>query len=214
MKYVFTFVGPSCAGKSTLTERMVREHPDHFGMITNYTSRPKRPSEAGKSDYVHVNAETVLKLRDCGLLLNYVEYAGVHYGLDAVNARQLMDSGRSPVVTVEPSGVVQLKEALSHLPDVRVVCVCVNPPREVVVRRWLDRAVEGGDLDFITRRLIKTFDDEFDWINSLSADIHLLDQNPNQIDALISGLIRLREGLCFVSDIEMALNPPPKVAAA
>ena len=195
MKYIFCFVGPSCSGKSHLTELLVKNFPKHFGMIQNYTSRPRRPSESERSDYVHVSAKDIIDMREAGLLLNYVNYEGVHYGLDLSHGLEMLDSGISPVVAVEPSGPVQLKETLKRRMDVSVITTLLEPTRELVVERWLNRVKEGGDIPTITKRIIKTFDDEFKWRESVYRDFSICGQEPEDLFELALTFIAMRKGL-------------------
>ena len=65
---LFVFAAPSGAGKTTLVHAMVAKHPE-LRFSISYTTRKPRRNEANGVDYLFVDEEEFMRLRDEGELL-------------------------------------------------------------------------------------------------------------------------------------------------
>lgn len=89
MGQVIALVGPSQAGKTTLTLAAVDAHPDKFAVLKSVTTRVWRePQDARFYDFITV--EQFLDLEQRNELLTSVTLAGHHYGTPRVELERLI----------------------------------------------------------------------------------------------------------------------------
>ena len=65
---LFVIAAPSGAGKTTLVQAVTRNNPE-LRFSISYTTRPQRRNEAHGVDYMFVDKETFISLRDKGEML-------------------------------------------------------------------------------------------------------------------------------------------------
>ena len=63
---LFVFAAPSGAGKTTLVHAVVTKHQDRLRFSISYTTREPRINEANEVDYLFVDKDEFIRLRDAG----------------------------------------------------------------------------------------------------------------------------------------------------
>jgi guanylate kinase len=136
---IIVITGPSGSGKTTIRRIL----SDEYGIPTlkNVTTRPRRPGERDGVDYLFVTIEEFLRMRDGGLLLEWVEYSGNFYGLKRTE-------DMTGVTVLETEGARRLKAMFPG----RVRIVYLEVPEEIRRRRMLDR---GDSPDEVDKRIMR-----------------------------------------------------------
>jgi len=162
-KFLLTLTGPSGSGKSTL-ERMLVETGVYERLISTTTRQP-RDGEIDSNAYYFVSDEEFSKGMEEGKFVQTVEFRGNKYGVTKEEMQRVFDTGRVPVVVVEPSGVTQYRNALEGS-DVSILSVFVTNEVSVLVDRFTKRWIESGatDGDYNANRLSGILA-EHNWIN-------------------------------------------------
>ncbi len=95
--------GPSGVGKDTALARLkVLDRPWHF--VVTATTRPQRPDEQDGVDYIFLDTETFLKMKERDEFLEYAEVYGRWYGVPRSQVRQGLESGQDVILKIDVQG--------------------------------------------------------------------------------------------------------------
>ena len=129
---IITITGPSCSGKTFLTQMMV--DTGKFAEVVSTTTRPQRVGEVNGGTYHFVTPEEFMTIE----MLECIEFNGNIYGGSVAEFQKQFASGLIPVIIVEPNGMVQVnKNALKQ--DWHVINVFVKCPQRLQAERFLGR---------------------------------------------------------------------------
>lgn len=117
---IFAFVGPSGSGKTTLMLELLTRMPHDLGIIRSVTSRAQR-NEADALWYRFVTREDILRMRDHGELIQYLDYAGNLYGMAKQDANTILAS-RCGVQAFVEAAIKQFTDA-----GYRMIVIKVTP---------------------------------------------------------------------------------------
>lgn len=132
---ILTLTGPSCSGKTTLLNELVKNHG--YRKIISHTTRAPREGETNGVDYHFVNVSEFCAIKDSNGFAETVEFSGFLYG---ISIRELTkQSDKLPVLICEPTGLINLKLYTDNLPDIKLVKVYIDGSREDLVCRYLQR---------------------------------------------------------------------------
>jgi guanylate kinase len=106
--HIFVICGPSGAGKGTLINQLLSEHPD-FIVPSSYTTRPPRINEGTKKIYHFVTREEFMKAFNAGKILEYEEEHGYLYGSDKESISQAINNNQTVIFDIEPRGGLTLR---------------------------------------------------------------------------------------------------------
>jgi guanylate kinase len=136
---IIVITGPSGSGKTTIRRIL----GDEYGIPTlkNVTTRPKRQGERDGVDYQFVTAGEFQRMRDEGLLLEWVEYSGNFYGLKRTYDLR-------GITVLETEGAKRLKEMFPG----KVRIVYLEVPEQTRIKRMLDRGDSLAEADRRVRR--------------------------------------------------------------
>lgn len=143
---VLVLCAPSGTGKTTLTQRLLKEFP-RFAFSVSYTTREPREGEQNGREYNFVTEEDFIKLRDDGFFAEWAEVHGNFYGTPLEDTRRLLAEGRDVLFDIDVQGAAQLKGSLKQ-----GCYVFILPPSGEELERRL-RARGTDPEDTITRRL-------------------------------------------------------------
>ena len=175
--FIVTLTGPSCAGKTTLEQRLKEEG---FTNIISHTTRyPRAGEEHGKSYYFTDKSE-FKRLEATGFFVESVYFNGNHYGVAAPEIKTAANAGKPVVVIVEPEGLKQIK-AYCNLHDWDLYSVFIDNPGNVIAERFLERALSdimiAEDADVATqtyaKRLGVMLKDECWWAEDVGPSVDL-----------------------------------------
>ncbi len=162
-KLIVTISGPSGSGKTSLAELLLAK--EAFVKLVTTTSRPMRPGEVDGQDYYFVSSDEFEERRVRGEFVDAIdaEPGKYHYyGLYKNELRDKLNSGRIPIVILDPTGVVVVQN-YAHKAKVKCHSVYISAPKEVLESRYIVRA---GGLDKLTEydhKRLARIDEELAW---------------------------------------------------
>ena len=155
MKNIYLIVAPSGTGKTTLVEKLARDHG--FMQVESYTTRqPRYPGETG---HIFVTDEEFDQL---GEVFGYGEFDGARYGVTEaiINSHDLY--------CIEPAGVRDLLKRYKGPKGVKVIGLTASYDE-----RYARMKKRGDDPEAIKQRLIEDEKIFFDRNNPISFDFQL-----------------------------------------
>ena len=178
---LFVFAAPSGAGKTTLVHAVVTKHPE-LRFSISYTTRQPRVNEANEVDYLFVDRETFMRLRDEGELLEYAEVFDNYYATSRSQVEKHLAENRSVVLEIDWQGARQVRESM---PD--CVTIFIMPPSLTELERRLrDRRTDSAAV--IERRLRDARSDMSHWEEFDHVIINdELDQAIVDLEAVLAG---------------------------
>lgn len=153
---LFVFAAPSGAGKTTLVQAIVRKHPK-LRFSISYTTRQPRINEANEVDYIFVDEDEFMRLRDEGELLEYARVFDNHYATSRRQVERHLANNRNVILEIDWQGAQQVRQSM---PD--CVTIFILPPSVAELERRLrDRRTDKAEI--IERRLRDARSDMAHW---------------------------------------------------
>jgi guanylate kinase len=153
---LFVFAAPSGAGKTTLVHAVVTKHPE-LRFSISYTTRKPRRNEANGVDYLFVDEEEFMRLRDQGELLEYAEVFDHHYATSRSQVEKHLAENRNVILEIDWQGARQVRESMPEC-----VSIFILPPSVAELERRLrDRRTDSPEV--IARRLRDALSDMSHW---------------------------------------------------
>ncbi len=106
-KELMTITGPSCTGKTTLVKKLIAT--GHFVEVVSFTSRQPRQGEVDGVDYYFKTNEECQSLILGKKVAESVEFRDCYYGIERSELDAKLDSDKTPIIIVEPQGLMQLR---------------------------------------------------------------------------------------------------------
>ena len=153
---LFVFAAPSGAGKTTLVHGVVTKHPE-LRFSISYTTRKPRRNEADGVDYLFVDEEEFMRLRDQGEMLEYAEVFDNYYASSRSQVEAHLADNRNVILEIDWQGAQQVRESMPEC-----VTIFILPPSvEELERRLRDRRTDAPEV--IERRLRDALSDMAHW---------------------------------------------------
>ena len=153
---LFVFAAPSGAGKTTLVHAVVTKHPE-LRFSISYTTREPRVNEANQVDYLFVDEDEFMRLRDQGEMLEFARVFDNYYATSRSQVERHLKDNRSVVLEIDWQGAQQVRESM---PD--CVTIFILPPSLAELERRLrDRRTDKPEV--IERRLRDAKSDMAHW---------------------------------------------------
>lgn len=132
--------GPSGVGKDSVIEELKkRDGAWHFTVTA--TTRSPRPGEKDGKDYIFLDTEAFLELRDAGQLLESAEYSGRWYGVPRSQVRDALEQGKDVFLKIEVQGA----ESIRALAPEAVLIFLAPASFEELAGRLGQRRTENDD---------------------------------------------------------------------
>jgi guanylate kinase len=148
---------PSGAGKSTVAKCLLARD-DNLSMSVSVTTRPPRPGEIDRKDYIFISAATYREMVATESLLEHALVFGHAYGTPRAPVEAAMGEGRDVLFDVDWQGTQQLRQAARA----DLVSVFILPPsRSELERRLRSRAQDPEEV--VRRRMAKAADEMSHW---------------------------------------------------
>ena len=174
--------GPSGVGKDAALAKMKElERPWYF--VVTGTTRPQRPGERDGLDYIFLDNDSFLRMRDNGEFLEFAEVYGQWYGVPRSQVINGFEAGKDVILKVDVQGA----ETVRKIAPEAVFIFMVPGTFEELKGRLSQRMTESStemDLRLLTARKELGRMDEFDY-RVVNRDGRL-DQAINNIDAIIA----------------------------
>ena len=101
--------GPSGVGKDAVIEELKKKgRPWHF--VISATTRSPRPGEQDGVDYIFLDEETFLEMRDGGQLLESAQYSGRWYGVPRSQVSDALEAGKDVFLKIEVQGADTVRQ--------------------------------------------------------------------------------------------------------
>lgn len=173
---IITFTGPSCGGKTTLMEEVIRRFPDQFCRLRSFTSRPRREGE-GDKEYDFITQEDAEQLILDKKVIQFVDFKGLLYGTSCDQLEEVFQAGKIGITVVEPTGVTQFRKAATDHGFNHMAFYLEADPA-TVGKRWAERMmvenVPPEKYDMYRQRIGDTFDVELPhWPSAETYDFSL-----------------------------------------
>jgi guanylate kinase len=153
---LFVFAAPSGAGKTTLVHAVVRKHPE-LRFSISYTTREPRINEANEVDYLFVDEDEFMRLRDEGEMLEYARVFDNYYATSRSQVEKHLADNRNVVLEIDWQGARQVRESMAEC-----VTIFILPPSLAELERRLrDRRTDKPEV--IERRLRDARSDMSHW---------------------------------------------------
>jgi guanylate kinase len=127
---IFVITAPSGTGKTTLLKPLMAADP-RLRFSISYTTRPMRPGEVEGQDYFFVSPAEFRRLRDSGVLVEWVEQFGYEYGTSREWVREMVQAGADLVFDLDYRGARALKQ---EFPQATLIFI-LPPSWEQLARR-------------------------------------------------------------------------------
>ena len=154
---LFVFAAPSGAGKTTLVHAVVSKHQDELRFSISYTTRAPRRNEAHEVDYLFVDEEEFMRLRDAGEMLEYAQVFDNYYATSRSQVEKHLDDGHSVILEIDWQGAQQVRESMPEC-----ISIFILPPSVTELERRL-RARNTDSEEVIERRLRDALSDMSHW---------------------------------------------------
>lgn len=150
-------VAPSGVGKTSLTRRLIADHPD-LQLSISATTRPARPGEHEGRDYHFVSREDFLAMRERGEFLEWAEVYGNFYGSPRQPIMDALAAGDSVAFDIDYQGAVRIR---NQAPDDSVMVYILPPSLQEMKRRLYARSQDSEEV--INERLARAKDEVSLW---------------------------------------------------
>ncbi len=150
-------VAPSGVGKTSLTRRLVADHPD-LHLSISATTRPARPGEHDGRDYHFVDRPTFDAMVDRGEFLEWAEVYGNRYGSPRGPIMEALARGESTLFDIDFQGAMKI------CAQAREDCVLVYilPPSLAEMSRRLHARSQDSEA-VIRERIARAKDELENW---------------------------------------------------
>lgn len=174
---IVTITGPSCSGKTTLTN-MLKE-TGKFTEVISTTTRQPRSGEVNGETYHFVTLEEFKKIE----MLENVEFNGNYYGGSVKEFEDKFKSELIPIKVVEPNGMMEINNNAKNK-DWIVINVFLDCPVTLQAERFLERfyndvkqisilrsiTVFRNIVKDYAKRMVQIVSTEKEWVNMFNKD--------------------------------------------
>ncbi len=168
-KFLITLTGPSCSGKTTLEDHLIKNNIAK--RLCGYTTREPRKGEKDGVDVNFVSFEEGKALHESPDTVQKLHYKGHYYGKTAQEIEAMFEKTSVLVCVIEPTGLRQLKHYADQHDDITMVSYFVTAGTDELIQRMLRRvcAQEDCDLEYYAKRMRDLIRKELYWGSEYSA---------------------------------------------
>jgi len=174
--------GPSASGKGTLVAALRElERPWHFAVTA--TTRPMRVGEVDGEDYIFLDVDTFLRMRERDELLESAQVYDRWYGVPRQQVRDPLITGKDVILEIDVQGAATIRDIAPEALTIFVMPASMDELRSRLAQRGTeDEAEMQRRLQEASVELSRI--DEFDYrvVNRNGA----LDDAVREIDAIIA----------------------------
>ncbi len=146
--FLIVLSAPSGAGKTTITRRILDQHPAEVMFSISATTRAQRPGERDGVDYYFVSREKFEELISVGSLIEYEEIFGNYYGTPSSEIERAKQMDKRLLFDIDVKGGLSIRR---KYPEESLLIFIAPPDLLTLERRLRDRKTEPEET--IRRRL-------------------------------------------------------------
>ena len=139
--------GPSGVGKSTVVKRLL-DIDKKLKLSVSATTRPPRPNEKKKIDYIFLSEDEFFEKEKNGLFIEWAKVHDYHYGTPRDFINDQMEKDNTVVLEVDVQGAAQIKEYVSKgklMARTAVFVFLIPPSVDILAFRLKKRKTEKID---------------------------------------------------------------------
>lgn len=142
MDKIIAISGPSGAGKTTLTKKLITDHPEFVVSISATTRAPRGEEKDGVAYHFLAVDDFKNKIIN-GEFVEYEEvYDGLFYGTLKSEIQRIIDTGKKPLLDIDVIGAENLKQIYGQ--DAETILV-LPPSLEILEERLRSRGTDNED---------------------------------------------------------------------
>jgi guanylate kinase len=147
-KSLIVLSAPSGAGKTTITHRILENHPSRVMFSVSATTRAQRPGERDGVDYYFLEKPQFEKLISEGAFIEHEEIFGNYYGTPSSECDRARQMGKKLIFDIDVKGGLSVKKKFPE----DTLLIFIAPPDFATLERRL-RARQTEPEEVIQRRL-------------------------------------------------------------
>jgi guanylate kinase len=140
--------GPSGVGKSSVVAKLLKT-AQKLKLSLSATTRPPRPNEKNKADYIFVSEEEFFQMEKRHEFLEWAKVHGYYYGTPRTFVEEELTKNHNVVLEVDVQGAGQVKEGFSkgRVKAAAAVFIFLIPPSvDILAFRLKKRKTEDEEI--------------------------------------------------------------------
>ncbi|HEX8570169.1 MAG TPA: guanylate kinase, partial [Caulobacteraceae bacterium] len=129
--FMLVVSSPSGVGKTSLSRRLVADHPE-LELSTSCTTRPARPGEQDGREYHFVDRARFDEMVVANAFLEWAEYHDHRYGSPSAPVMQALQNGHDVLFDIDWQGALSIA---GHAPEDTVLVYILPPSMAEMSRR-------------------------------------------------------------------------------
>ena len=168
-KFLITLTGPSCSGKTTLENHLIKNNIAK--RLCGYTTREPRKGEVDGVDVNFIDFEEGKKLHSSPDTVQKLHFKGHYYGKTSQEIQALFEKTSVAVCVIEPTGLEQLKSYVDQRSDITMLAYFVTTSTDQLIQRMLTRIRDQEDcnVEYYAKRMRDLIIKEIYWGSAYNA---------------------------------------------
>lgn len=133
--------GPSASGKGSLISAL-RDLDRSWHFAVTATTRPMRPGEVDGTDYIFLDADTFLRMRERDELLESAQVYDRWYGVPRQQVRDPLIAGRDVILEIDVQGAATIRNIAPEALTIFVMPASMDELRSRLAGRGTEDAAE------------------------------------------------------------------------
>lgn len=164
MNKIFIILGPSGAGKGSITSALAGDNKLNLVWSKTATTRPPRDDDKSSSRHKLLSEKEFMDLVKSGEILEHNRYNGNLYGTLQSPIVEIFKQEKNPLMEIDINGAMNLKKIF---PD-KVVTIFIYATREELKKRLLARGMD----DSVINQRLKIADEEYEKSKECDYRVH------------------------------------------